>query len=138
MKKNILIAVLLIAFATTGIAYAYSFIVRDNSYIEIAGTISPAPSGWRILQDSQHAPMNITGVTTEAGRIKIEHEFDATQVVTFIVTTDETMTKEGYRVGISGGLDFSFIYIYKDGAVVSPITYQNLAGNIWIYGLIKQ
>jgi hypothetical protein len=107
--------------------------------IEIGGTIYNNGHGWRILNDKDHEPMNLTSIGQTDSCIEIVHNVNASQVVTWIVTSDEVMAKNGYTVGISGGTKHSFIYIYdKNGNVVKPAKYIKSGANIWIYGILAK
>jgi hypothetical protein len=134
MKKMFIITLLLI------LVFAYSNISADlTEYSEVAGTIRNTGSGWSTISNSAHAPMNITGVETTNDKIIIRHSIKATKVVTFIVTPDETMASEGVTVGISGGLDYSYIYLYgRNGNRINPNNYYTAGSNIWIYGKLQQ
>lgn len=107
-----------------------------DEIVEIAGTIRPDKSGnWNVLNNADHRPIGISGVSTTNYHIRIEHHVGANKVITVVITPDETMALEGYRVGVSAGLDFSIIQIYdKDNNPVNPKSYTNQSGNIWIYG----
>lgn len=110
-----------------------------DSTFEIGGTIRNVDKGWNLISDSAHSPIGITSVETTNTRIKINHKDNAQKVVTFIVTPDESMTSEGYKVGISGGLDYSYIYIYdSNNNLINPYSYKNKFGNIWISGTLKR
>lgn len=110
----------------------------DTSIKNVAGTIRNLGSGWYVLQDRGHTSINITGVDVDDEKIILRHEIGANRVISFSVTPDETMVKEGYAVGISGGINYSWIYIYdKSGQLVKPVDYVNRSGNIWIYGLLQ-
>lgn len=111
----------------------------DTNLQTLAGTIRNSGTGWKIINDKGHYPINIIKVETKSDRIVIYHDVNAKQVATITVTPDETMTAGGYRVGVSGGLDYSYIFIYnKEDKLVNPTTYTNSLGNIWIHGLLKQ
>lgn len=110
----------------------------SDSRYEIAGTIRNTGTKWDTIDNDAHQSMNITGVRMLSNAIQIDHKVGAKKVITFIVTPDETMAQAGYRVGVSAGLDYSYIYIYdKNGQVVDPKTYVNESANIWIYGILK-
>jgi hypothetical protein len=137
MKRNtILILILTFLIITSSIVYAND-ICQTQTQIQVAGTIRNAGKGWQVINNSSHIPVNITGVKTDMYKIAIYHDINATKVITFVVTTDETMAAEGYTVGISGGLDYSYIYIYdKNHNRINPNNYINGGGNIWIYGIL--
>lgn len=105
----------------------------------IAGTIRNNGNGWETINNSTHMALNITKVETLNDRIIIHHDVKAKKVITFIVTPDEAMTQDGYTVGVSGGLNYSVIFIYdRDHNKISPSKYINTSGNIWIYGMLAQ
>lgn len=110
----------------------------ESSVSEVAGAIRNTGSGWKPIANKTHYPINISKVETSNDRITVYHNVSASQVITMIVTPDETMSSEGYRVGVSGGLDYSYILIFdKDNKLVNPNKYINSSGNIWIYGKLK-
>ena len=121
---------------------------EDAKIIDLGGTIRNQGQGWYIVSDGPHAPLNLqavravidpTGPKARGDYLEITHEVGAKKVITFAVTVDETMAKEGYTVGISGGVSMSKIYLYdRSGNTVNPLTYQNERGNIWIYGKLMK
>lgn len=135
MKNNIvLIIILIFTLLTSSIVYAND---TSQTQIQIAGTIRNNGAGWYVLTTDSHMPLNITNVKTDEDKIIIYHNVDAKKVITFAVTTDETMSAEGYTVGVSGGLDYSYIYVYdKNHNRINPNNYINGRGNIWIYGIV--
>lgn len=88
----------------------------EEEYVvfEVAGTIRPDKLGrWFVLDNADHVPINFADVSVTNEYIKLghEHALGVNNVVTMIVTPDETMAKEEVRVGISVGLNFSYIYL---------------------------
>lgn len=132
-KINLLVMLIIVTvLVLTGFSNA------NNIDIEVAGTIRNTGKGWNVLSDTQHTPIGITKVETRNNMILLRHELGAKQVVTFIVTPDETMARDGIAIGVSAGLDFSFIYLYdKEGNLINPQTYFASGSNIWIYGKLK-
>jgi hypothetical protein len=134
MKSKILIAVILCmplvmlccapAQATTPIQPEVGCVIRN------------AGCGWALVTGA-HKPLNVRSVTNDNTRITVTYNFTAKYVITSAVTVDETMAAEGYTVGASVGLGYTYIYIYKDGALVNPNDYANASGNIWVYGLYE-
>lgn len=126
--------------AITISAFIYSATLKaDTSMVDLGGTIRNVGNGWATLNNSAHVPLNIQKVTTDKDKVTIWHSVSAKKVVTFMVTPDETMVSQGYTVGISGGLDYSYIFIYdKNHNLVNPNDYKNSGGNIWIYGILQR
>lgn len=57
-------------------------------------------------------------------------------VVTFLVTTDETLAAGGYTCGASVNRDVAKISLFRrDGTRVLPNNSIPANGNLWIYGL---
>jgi hypothetical protein len=133
MKKIFIISLLLI------LVFTYSNVNASlPEYIEVAGAIRNTGNGWQTISNSSHQPINISKIETGKDKIVIHHPVNAKKVVTFIATSDETMAKDGLIVGISGGLNYSYVYIFdRDGNSVSPKDYCESGSNIWIYGKLQ-
>lgn len=82
----------------------------------ISGAIRNAGSGWSLINDSGHEPLNITGVSVQTiygtSCLKIEHDVDATKIITLLVGCDETFASL-YDIGASVGLDYSYLFVYR-------------------------
>lgn len=114
------------------------YVSAEGTQITVAGTIRNTGAGWFVISDSVHVPLNITKIETKEDRIVVWHSVGAKNIHTFIVTPDETMTKEGYAVGVSGGTYYSNVYVYdKNHNLINPNDYKNAGGNIWIYALLS-
>lgn len=104
----------------------------DRLYV--GGVIRNAGSGWALINDTEHEPVNIIAVTQTTTYIEITYPV-TTQVVSFNATVDETMLSAGYRVGASVGVSVTRLYIYDiNHDLVNPANYINSQGNIWVNG----
>ena len=91
--------------------------LTDNKNLKIiSGAIRNAGSGWSLINDGGHEPLNITGVSVQSvggnSVLKIEHDVDATKIITLMVGCDETFASL-YDIGASVGLDYSYLYVYR-------------------------
>lgn len=106
----------------------------------IACTIRNSGAGWEILETPTHVASNCTGVVQEAGRLKLLHPCGAYAVASLQVTPDETYAQQAIRVGVSAGLDYSYIYLYSGapgGAAKSPASLVSASGNLWVQGYLR-
>jgi hypothetical protein len=130
MRKVIsLIAVLIITSCAT--------VFSQN--VDVSGTIrSLALDSWMVLNNSNHAPVNILSVVSYPTYIRVYYTFTARKVHFLIATTDDTFAGSGYFIGASVGLSYSNIFIYKMvGGVMTIVNPQMISsggGNIWIHG----
>ena len=129
MKKNIMFLFIMFCLIYSSL---YS------SEFEVAGTIRNKGNGWEIIANSEHKPLNLYSVSCDTLRIKITYTQIASQVITLLLSPDETFSRRGYLAGASVGLSFSYIYIYQivngDIVLVDPSTVMSSSGNFWIYG----
>ncbi|TFI30175.1 hypothetical protein [Streptomyces sp. 4R-3d] len=116
-----------------------------RDYRLLSAVLRNTGNGWHILTDVGHRPSGITGITTHANRLEIAHPVDAIRVSSVQVTPDEALAARGVRVGISVGLDRSFLYLYTappptGGGPAKPRNPADLAvpdGNLWITGFME-
>lgn len=91
----------------------------------------PTSNGWTLLNDSQHAPLNVQSIEIDSGRLKINHNITgASKVYSFSISPDETFTKYGIRAGASVGIESSYIDIYQSITANAYFRYQNGAFNL--------
>jgi hypothetical protein len=111
---------------------------KTVDYYLIGGVIRNSGDGWKLINDKEHEPLNMTSVETTDTSI-IVHYKGAKEVISLNVTPDETMASEWYTMGASVGLDFSIISVYdKNLNLVNPKKYISSSGNIWINGIFKK
>lgn len=88
----------------------------------VIGAIRNTGNGFNFISDSSHEPINGASVVTEGDRITINYGFNGSKVGTLLATPDETLSKLGYIVGTSVGLDNSKIYVSKQDMVFGYLT----------------
>lgn len=114
----------------------------NRSYRFIAGTLRYVnATTWEMVEDAGHRPTGVASVEYSATRLRVNFNFTASRVVTFIASPDETIaTIGGIRMGSSVGTSFADIYIYSSAGGATPVnpnTLSNTSGNIWIYGVME-
>ncbi len=76
----------------------------------IAGVIRNTGGGWQLIDNVDHTPLNIASVETLSdGKIRINYDFAASQVISFTVTPDETYIRYGLTAGARASLDYAMI-----------------------------
>lgn len=134
-KIVLLFAIVLPIILILGNSYSHA----EGTIMQVAGTIRNSGKGWYIIRDSTHDSIGITNVITAESTINVEHKNGFTKVISFTVTTDETMTQEGYKVGVSSTPDVSKIFICdKYNNLVKPKDCISELGNIWIYAMFEK
>lgn len=102
------------------------------------GTLRNTGSGWEVLNDSGHAPLNVTSVTSVNGSSTSGYilvEFSAmSKVGTLVCGPDDTFAGEGFSFGASVEIGSAKIFCGQNGAKVSPNSCISSAGNIWFMG----
>ena len=96
-----------------------------ESLTPIACIIRPTAEGWTLIDDTDHEPLNVQGVDIVSNRLTLYHDNDASKVITFEITPDETFAKYGITCGASVGLDDTRIDIYQNLTCTAYIRYQN-------------
>ncbi len=109
----------------TDISNIKSQIASMQELTPIACIIRPTSEGWTIINDTDHEPLNVTGVAIVNNRLTLYHDVDATKVLTFEITPDETFSRYGIHCGASVGLDDTRIDIYQNLTCTAYIRYQN-------------
>lgn len=139
MRKIIFFTLMLCMILVSAANVIYATNKQKDDLIEIEGAIRNEGKGWELISDNAHESYGINSIEIEKDKIVIHHDLKAKKVRTMIVTADETMAKEGYTVGVSAGLDYSYIYIYNDkNNEINPKNYINKNGNIWIFGRLSK
>jgi len=110
----------------------------------VAGVIRNDGDGWAVIDDQTHTPINIAFVESDARGIVVGFSFDASDIHTFIVGSDEALSLAGVFSGASVNTDRARISISRDsviGAVrTSPLWIDSARfpfSNFWIYGLFS-
>lgn len=104
---------------TSGIRYKF-----------IAGVARKSGGTWAFINDTEHAPTNLTGISVNGdGTLRINHTPGALKVSTLLVVADDTYAKFGVLGGGSVGTSFSnitfaapmcYILNMATGAVTAP------------------
>lgn len=82
-----------------------------ETYRLVCGVIRNSGSGWGLIDDSNHKPVGITGVVENAdGTLTLQHDVGAVDVVSLVVTPDETYAKYGLWAGASVGMVSSVVH----------------------------
>ena len=86
-------------------------------------------SGWSLIQDSDHAPLNVQSVMIDSvntSRLKLTHNITgASKIYSFSICPDETFSRYGIRAGASVGINESYIEIYQTITANGCFRYQN-------------
>jgi hypothetical protein len=142
--RSLIAASLLLAISSIALSiFAQTQIYKcaDNK-VEVAGVIrSIDDKGWFVINEGLHTPINIERVEVIQGHIIIHFPFSASTIHSFIVSPDETFSKEGYIVGAAVTKKAACIAVSRviNGNVV-PIDASSIrsqTGNLWIYGLFR-
>jgi hypothetical protein len=110
----------------------------------VSGVIRNDGDGWYAIDDEGHTPTNIRLIESDARGIVIHFSFEADDIHTFIVGSDETLNLSGITGGASVAIDnarltlagtWTFGSIRKSPLWVNTIRFP--LSNFWIYGLFK-
>ena len=95
----------------------------------IAGVIRNSGTGWRLIDDANHEPMNIDSVSVDsANNIVINYGFTASKVLSLVVTPDDTFAQK-YTCGASVGLSTATISVYTIPHTIGGFVYYK--NNAW-------
>jgi hypothetical protein len=110
----------------------------------VAGVIRNDGEGWAVINDQEHTPINISYVESNARGIVIGFSFVASEIHTFIVGSDETLSRAGIFAGASVDTDKARIVVSRNSfagpIIISPLwveTGKFPFSNFWIYGLFS-
>jgi hypothetical protein len=88
---------------------------NDNThYRMVAGTIRNDGTGWTIVQDGSHIPVNLTSVVIDPDnhmQLLLNHSPTCTKIGSMVVTPDETLLKGGLLCGGSVGATKTYLQI---------------------------
>lgn len=105
----------------------------SQSPLVVAGAIRPSAEGsWYVIDDDGHQPLNVAGVDVRGDVVTVHFSVSGSQVITFVATPDETLARQGYRVGASVSRDEARITI----APAPDYAAMGEWANIWFYGLL--
>ena len=116
--------------------------VDTSKHKIVACALRNTGSGWEMIDDSQHTPINVESVTDSSSAVTINYSFTASKVGTLVVTPDETFCKMGLFCGASVGLALSAIsmhitkpiggYVYYDTSwhVPTGFTFGSFTGGV--------
>lgn len=87
---------------------------------------------WFVIDDIDHTPIGIASVDTFSDHIRVNYDYTGQDVVTLLVSVDETYAQLGVIAGASVGVEYADIYFNK------PLAELCLVGsNLFIQGIIK-
>lgn len=103
--------------AGPGLVHSDGLIIGNNGakYKAIGCAIRNTGTGFALIDDATHSPINIASVATFSDRIELTYNFTASKVGTATVTCDETLAAYGYVAGASVGLDKMIIWVSQPG-----------------------
>ena len=99
---------------TNEIALLNDEIIKGNGkskYKIIACAIRNNGTGWELIKDSTHQPVNVQYAVNDTDSIGLAYSFSATKVGTVVCVPDETFIQQGYSFGASGGTAVADIMI---------------------------
>jgi hypothetical protein len=102
-----------------------------------AGAVRPTASGWALVEDSAHTPLNLASVScSSAGTLVVMLSAPGSKVLGATVETDETLSRADVVAGASVGLDRVVIKLSRAGKAVScsSSVLRSPYANLWISG----
>lgn len=86
----------------------------SGGIIPISCVLRATSSGWTLLNNSGHVPLNVQNVSISSGEdtLTLDHAVGASKVLSFQITPDEQFAKYGVSAGASVGLDYSLISLF--------------------------
>ncbi len=147
MNRKLLALALAAAFSATIIGYRFTVAAADGTApadppatIMIAGTIRNTGSGWYVVTDARHHPLNLT-VQPHGHSITINYP-KGLAVITLLVGPDEQFARQGIIVGAHVGTDYAMIwmahYVRNRSVLIDTDTVRSKVGNIWILGYMER
>jgi hypothetical protein len=107
-----------------------------NGYKFVVGVLRNTGSGWYVLDDGGHIPLNISSVDDSTGDIVLTYDFTASATITSVVTIDETLSRTGLQIGASVGHSSLIIEmyhpleLYTSGAAVAGSAYLGVGTDV--------
>lgn len=95
---------------------------------EVACAIRNTGSGFAFIDDATHKTLGVSSISQGAEAVTINYDFTATQVISLVVTPDDTFAKLGYTVGASVGLSSATINFAMPAGAVDYVTW---GGSAW-------
>lgn len=100
----------------------------------VAGTMRNAGSGWEMIENDRHVPLNLRVTPSSHGSVVLSYPHSC-GVGSLLVAPDETLAAEGYSAGASVGADQATVRIARLGKPVSASALVSGIGNFWILGV---
>lgn len=107
---------------------------EPTEMFEILGAIRNTGTGWFVIQDSGHEPINIASLSDQGSALRLTYGPTASKVGTLLITPDETYAQAGYSAGASVGSSYADIKFGQNGTAKNPSQVSSSSGNFWIYG----
>jgi hypothetical protein len=101
--------------------------------IYLSGALRCTSGVWAAINDTNHNPFGITGVSTYSDRVEVTHAA-IDNVGSFNIDPDETYVDQDVQVGASVGLDKVVLRFTKNGSPVNPTTICYAYSNVWMTG----
>lgn len=87
-------------------------IATTGPMVAVLGVIRNTGTGWALINDSGHTPVNIDTVTSDSSTITVTYTgAAASKVGTFLVVPDETLAQQGFTAGASVAAGSATIYL---------------------------
>ena len=102
----------------------------------LAGVIRNTGSGFELLDDAGHTPINLASVTQTSTYIRVYYTDPIDQVGAVVIGSDETMADYHVECGASVGLEYLVIKCFRDGALLNPANMTWTNSNLWILGTV--
>jgi hypothetical protein len=97
----------------------------------VLGVLRNTGTGWEVLDDAGHTPLNIDSVSTSATHITVNYaSMGVTDVGSFTVVPDDALASFGFFAGASVGLEQATITLSQSGATYAD--YVHYDGTNWI------
>lgn len=108
---------------------------EGDTYMKLSAAIRNSGSGWHVIDDANHEPLEITLGSVTSTYIELLFPTVA-QVCDLLCGPDETFASPPYEAsfGASVGMDRAFIKGTVSGAQFNPLTWSDKWANIWLSG----
>jgi hypothetical protein len=97
----------------------------SKKYKVVACVIRNDGTGWKVIDDSMHKPLNVLSVTNDTSVINVNYNFTAKNVVSFVACPDEQMAMQGIRVGSSVTQGLAAITLARDTEIGGAISWAS-------------
>lgn len=111
---------------------------RDDGIYMVACVIRNTGSGWFLLDDAGHKPLNVNSIAENT--VSVILDFPVSNFIySLVVTPDETYALQGINVGASVSTNqITIQFSDKDGNQISPSILTNPSGNFWVMGFFNK